>query len=262
MQAKGLASTCTENATKGPLRPLARLICQQKSPAGLSPQGFGVLRLRYRTSAAPGSIVASFGTRLVNHFVQGKIMTYAILTPSRQTSLKIRGCWVSMHNRCYSPKTQAKHPCYVGCSVHEDWHNFKEFESWMLQQDFQGKSLDKDILVFGNKVYGPDTCVFVTPALNALLHAKRPGSVLLGVSRNGSGFASSIYGYGEIVYLGCHATPYKAHRIWQAAKVDLIENYPLDNESPSIQPRLRIALDSRAQRIRDDLNNNRITERP
>ena len=38
----------------------------------------------------------------------------------------------------------------------------------MEKQDWEGKFIDKDLLFPGNKVYGPDTCVFVTRQLNNL----------------------------------------------------------------------------------------------
>lgn len=187
-------------------------------------------------------------------------MTNAIL--ARAVALKIHKMWVRMHRRCYCPTELLREPTYNGCSVHEDWHDLSNFRSWVLTQDFQGKSIDKDILVFDNKIYSEETCIFVTSALNNQLRA-RPGRTLpLGVSQTQNGFQGVIGVGNEYVYLGRYSTAYEAHRMWQVVKADYLENYSLDDESPSIRPRLRIALDYRAQRIRDDLANNRITERP
>ncbi|AUR92613.1 winged helix-turn-helix DNA-binding domain protein [Vibrio phage 1.174.O._10N.261.55.A8] len=74
--------------------------------------------------------------------------------------------WVNMLGRCYDQKYQTRCPTYVGCSVCKEWHNFQNFAEWMATQDHDGKQLDKDIKVEGNKVYSPDTCTFVTPADN------------------------------------------------------------------------------------------------
>lgn len=74
--------------------------------------------------------------------------------------------WTSMLERCYSDKYQAKHLTYIDCSVCDAWLTFSNFKSWMEIQDWQGKELDKDIRVKGNKVYAPSTCRFVTRAEN------------------------------------------------------------------------------------------------
>jgi len=74
--------------------------------------------------------------------------------------------WSGMLTRCYSKKYQKRQPTYVGCSVCTEWLIFSTFRKWMETQDWKGKQLDKDILVKGNKVYSPDTCVFVSKGLN------------------------------------------------------------------------------------------------
>ncbi len=74
--------------------------------------------------------------------------------------------WADMIKRCYYHKRQIKSPTYIGCSVCVEWHNFQVFAKWMSEQDHDGKQLDKDIKVKGNKVYSPETCMFVTHAEN------------------------------------------------------------------------------------------------
>lgn len=87
--------------------------------------------------------------------------------PSINSKLtKIYKTWKSMLQRCYDKKCQARQPTYLGCSVVYEWHNFQNFAEWMSKQDYEGKQLDKDIKVKGNKVYGPDTCMFVLPYEN------------------------------------------------------------------------------------------------
>ena len=76
--------------------------------------------------------------------------------------------WTGMIKRCYCPKAQKKKPTYVGCSVVSDWHNFQVFALWFYKNHIKGYDLDKDIKIKGNKVYGPDTCLFVTRKANAI----------------------------------------------------------------------------------------------
>ena len=77
--------------------------------------------------------------------------------------------WSDMLKRCYSKKFHKEYPTYIGCSVCSDWLVFSAFKAWMEKQDWQGKHLDKDLLVQGNKVYSPETCVFVSSEVNLFL---------------------------------------------------------------------------------------------
>ena len=92
--------------------------------------------------------------------------------------------WASMFMRCYSIAYQDKYPTYRGCSVSDEWLLFSNFKKWMEQQDWEGKQLDKDLLVEGNKVYSPDTCVFVEERINYFILTGIDGNYLQGVSKN------------------------------------------------------------------------------
>ena len=94
--------------------------------------------------------------------------------------------WKKMLERCYSEKLLARYPTYKGCRVCSEWLIFSNFKKWMETQDWKGKSLDKDLLVKGNKVYSPDTCVFVDAGINVFTTdcAKSRGKYLIGVSRH------------------------------------------------------------------------------
>lgn len=84
----------------------------------------------------------------------------------KQVTCPFYSRWQNMLERCYSEKFLARYPTYVGCQVAEEWKTFSVFRDWMVLQDWENKQLDKDILVFGNKIYGPDNCVFVTKSVN------------------------------------------------------------------------------------------------
>jgi len=76
--------------------------------------------------------------------------------------------WVAMLYRCYSDYTQEDQPTYKGCSVVEPWHLLSNFSSWMNDQDYAGKSLDKDLLGC-TFVYSPENCCFISQRLNNLI---------------------------------------------------------------------------------------------
>jgi hypothetical protein len=77
--------------------------------------------------------------------------------------------WSSMIRRCYSSVFHSKKPTYKNCFVAKEWLTFSTFKNWMRSQKWEGRELDKDILKIGNKLYSPDTCVFVTREVNILL---------------------------------------------------------------------------------------------
>lgn len=79
---------------------------------------------------------------------------------------KTHRTWASMLQRCYGVRRQEKSPTYVGCSVDERWHNFQNFAKWHEENYVDGWQLDKDILFKGNKIYSPETCVFIPQSLN------------------------------------------------------------------------------------------------
>lgn len=77
--------------------------------------------------------------------------------------------WRGIMRRCYSSNhQQTKAPSYVGCTVNQIWHCFQNFAYWFYNHEFRksGWHLDKDIIVPGNKEYGPLRCTFVPQDVN------------------------------------------------------------------------------------------------
>lgn len=134
--------------------------------------------------------------------------------------------WRDTLKRCYSEKYIKKNPTYTGCSFVPEWLLASNFKEWMSQQDWEGKHLDKDILFPGNKVYGPDTCVFISQELNHFItesEAKR-GIWPIGVTKdvNKSRFqARCNIGKGKLAHLGYFDSPEEAHSAWLAKKLEL-----------------------------------------
>lgn len=133
--------------------------------------------------------------------------------------------WVGMLKRCYSEKTKEAQPSYEGCTVCEEWLVFSSFKSWMEKQDWEGKSLDKDLLIKGNKVYRPDACVFVSSRVNNFLieSNKARGEFPIGASWYAprSKFTAHC-GVGKAVNknLGYFDTAQEAHKAWLSFKTE------------------------------------------
>lgn len=137
--------------------------------------------------------------------------------------------WTSMVNRCYNPKVQDKYSTYKGCYVCDDWHLFSNFKGWMEQQDWEGKQLDKDILLTCNKMYGPDTCVFVSGTVNSFVtdHTAERGEWPIGVywKRQNQKFVAQCKNpfTRKLEYLGCFFDPDEAHDAWLTRKREFAE---------------------------------------
>ena len=79
--------------------------------------------------------------------------------------------WESMLRRCYSKKYLESRPSYIDASVCSEWLSATAFKKWMEKQDWQGKCLDKDIIVPKSKLYSPETCAFVLNETNLFVIA-------------------------------------------------------------------------------------------
>ncbi len=168
--------------------------------------------------------------------------------------------WHSMLIRCYNPSTQEKQVTYKGCTVCDDWLYLSNFKRWMEQQDWKGKQLDKDLLVGGNKVYSPETCLFITSPVNKVLtlRGRGRGSYPVGCHysvRDSAYVAQCSDGKGGRLFLGRHKTPMEAHRAWQLAKIKVLDN--LKDSQPDFL--VKIGLQRIIDKIQDDYDNNRET---
>ena len=143
--------------------------------------------------------------------------------------------WSSMLYRCYSEYYQKKYPTYKGCSVCKEWLTFSNFKKWMEYQDFEGKQLDKDILISGNKVYSPDACVFISSAVNSLLndHGSARGKYKQGVTwcKRNNKFISQISLHGVNKNLGRYDTEQESHAAYVKAKSSYIREVADTQES-------------------------------
>tara|TARA_R110002126_G_scaffold114306_1_gene252916 strand:- start:1376 stop:2002 length:627 start_codon:yes stop_codon:yes gene_type:complete len=125
----------------------------------------------------------------------------------KQTRCPHYQAWRNMLERSYSAKCQKKYPTYIGCSVAKEWHTFSNFLAWSEAQEWQGNALDKDILVQGNKIYGPDTCAYVSRTVNAYFNdrAAARGDLPLGVSLFRGKYMVQVGIAGKQKYLGLFA---------------------------------------------------------
>ena len=174
--------------------------------------GVGVNDLPYRTQVWEWA-TENGGKRIVNSVFRRKYYTV----------------WRDMLKRCYSEKYLESKPSYIGTSVCSEWLYASEFKKWMEQQDWDGKSLDKDIIVHGSKLYSPDTCAFVLPATNSFVLARGAcrGMYPIGVSlhKRTSKYQARCENpfTREQEYLGLFLTTEDAHEAWRKRKHELAQ---------------------------------------
>jgi hypothetical protein len=115
----------------------------------------------------------------------------------------------------------------------------------METQPWAGNQLDKDILVPGNKVYSPETCVFVSSALNSFLldHGRARGKWPLGVGPHkmtGKFRARCSNPFtGKEESLGMFSDPADAHEAWRARKHEHALRYADMQSDPRVADALR-----------------------
>ena len=171
-------------------------------------------------------------------------------------------CWVDMLQRCYSAKFQEKCPTYNDCSVCDSWLYYSNFKNWYdenyYEVDNKTSHIDKDILVKGNKVYSPDTCVFVPQFINKLFtkSQKRRGELPIGVSyyKASKKYRASLSVFKNekktFKHLGYFDTVNEAFEVYRRAKEDNIKEIA-DNYKDEIPTELYEAMYSYRVEIND-----------
>lgn len=128
--------------------------------------------------------------------------------------------WKGMMNRCYDAKELLKCPTYIGCSVTEHWHNFQNFAPWFEENYSKEYTLDKDILLKGNKIYGSETCCFVPQEINKLFTKRqnKRGCLPIGVTALKNRYVAQIQASNKQIHIGCFSTPEEAFQAYKVAK--------------------------------------------
>jgi hypothetical protein len=144
--------------------------------------------------------------------------------------------WDNMIRRCYDEKFHEKHSTYRDCTVCDEWHNFQNFAAWYDENYYsieeERMHLDKDILIKGNKVYSPDTCIFVPQRINVLFvkNHKTRGNLPIGVSwhKKYKKYRSKC-GRTEIIgYYDTHEEAFEAYKTFKENLIKQIANVHKD----------------------------------
>ena len=204
------------------------------------------------------------------------ICTYEIDTEGKTKKIycPFYRCWSRMLERCFSSRLKLKYPTYKDVSCCDEWLLFSNFKSWMEQQDWEGKELDKDLLVYRNKIYSPETCIFLTQRLNCFLikNDANRGALPLGVSLTPlihgkylptnrytayCGYRVTAKGKRSSIHLGAFYTAEEAHKAWQKEKLNTAkERLKEEKEDAKVCKGIMRIIN----KLQDDIINNKITE--
>lgn len=150
--------------------------------------------------------------------------------------------WAGMLERSYSERCHKKHPTYVGVTVCEYWHSFSAFRDWWIANYRDDGHLDKDLLVVGNREYGPGSCIYVPRWLNAFttdrgaLRGEFPIGVYLDRRRGKYQARCCNPITGKQHGLGYFTTQEAAYEAWLKCKLSLAEQ--LKPEMDAIDQRI------------------------
>lgn len=130
--------------------------------------------------------------------------------------------WQHMIGRCYCEEKRSSHPAYAGCTVCKEWHNFQNFAEWYENNFYEvgdgiRMHIDKDVLVKGNKVYSPSTCIILPQRINMLFVKKSritDSDLPTGIRRTPTGFMAEY----NTKYLGIYNTLDKAIKQYEIEK--------------------------------------------
>lgn len=136
--------------------------------------------------------------------------------------------WLGMLHRCYSKKQAERTPSYVGCRVCDEWLCYETFEKWYNENyyEVQGEvvCLDKDILVRNNKIYSPNTCVFIPNSINVFISKgnliNKSSNLPTGIYIQNGKYAVQISKHNKSCWVGCYDTLEEAICSHQKAKLE------------------------------------------
>lgn len=130
--------------------------------------------------------------------------------------------WRGIFHRCYKDGPLGIKPYYTNCVVSEKWFDFQNFAGWLEPKKMHrfGWLIDKDLLVRGNREYGPDFCCLLPCVLNnnIQIRTKKISNLPVGVGKSGNKFAAFL----TKEYIGLFSTAEDAHRAYCNQKDKLI----------------------------------------
>lgn len=146
-----------------------------------------------------------------------------------KVTVKSYSCWKAMVQRCYDEKFRHKWQSYADCFVCDEWLNYQNFADWYVQNYREDWQLDKDILIKDNKIYSPETCMFVPKEINRLfirnksVRGKYPIGVTMSKKVTPRYHAACCNEFNKQTHIGTFNTPEEAFFAYKIFKEDVVK---------------------------------------
>ena len=131
--------------------------------------------------------------------------------------------WREMLRRCYDVSIHFQYPQYKNVKVCEEWLSFTSFYNWWKNNYKEGYQLDKDLLISNNKMYSPESCIYVPNWLN---------NFLSNCQNVNCSFITSIQKYrvqisvkGKQKFIGNFLDKQEAILAWRSAKLETLDEF-------------------------------------
>lgn len=212
--------------------------------------------------------IYGFGINDADYFVatQGPTRNSSVLCPYYKR-------WHNIMYRVFNNKNTGPCASYIDTTVNESFKYFMDFRRWAEKQGFCPENrhlidLDKDILFSGNNEYSSDKCAFVIQRVNKIISTSygTRGELPIGVrfEARSNKYTAKLQINGKSKYLGTYLTEEQAHKAWQLAKADYMEdsiaNYEQESESIGLvyRPDVVEAILKRSTLLRDAAESGKI----
>lgn len=140
-------------------------------------------------------------------------------------------CWYNMLRRVSGKYDTYRNESYKKVSATPDFLRFSQYKPWMKNQDWEGKTLDKDILGDGT-LYSFETCCFIPNDVNVFLTGLHtPTERLYGVSYRPktNSYIARIFYKGHNHTQGIFKNKYLARAAYVKGKLKFFEDVVKDH---------------------------------
>ena len=120
---------------------------------------------------------------------------------------------------------------YIDCEISEEWQCFQNFAAWYESHKYEVPneylSIDKDIMIHGNKMYCKEKCLLVPETINSLFikSKSKRGNLPIGVMQplEKNYYIAKISKYNRTYRIGSYSSPIDAFMLIRLKKKNILK---------------------------------------